>query len=161
MQKPRVLTAEQLREFITRGFLRLDSSLPCQYHEAVFDRAQQVVDGHGYFGNNLLPLIPGLRELIEDPVVTGALMSLLGEHYLLHPHRILETSSPGCDAEAFYRDSYWGYTRRVRNPSALVDHSHLLPPGYAGAFGPSLCNGRQPAHYPTPGAHVPRDPVFG
>ncbi len=115
MQKPRALTAEQLREFVTRGFLRLDSSLPCQYHEAVFDRAQQIVDGHGYFGNNLLPLIPGLRELFEDPVVKGALTSLLGNHYLLHPHRILETNSPGSDAEAFYRDSYWGYTRRVRN----------------------------------------------
>ena len=109
------LTDTQLAAFIANGLLVLRSSLPDSYHRLVFDRFDEVADGIGHFGNNLLPLIPELIEFFDDPVVKGALTSLLGADYAMHPHRALHKNPPGSDEQQFHKDSYWGYTRRVRN----------------------------------------------
>ena len=109
------LTAEQLREFIARGFITLKASLPASYHRVIFERFDELSGGIGHFGNNLLPLIPELNEFFEDPVVKGALTSVLGNVYSMHPHRALHKNPPGSDEQAFHKDSYWGYVRRVRN----------------------------------------------
>ena len=109
------LTAEQLREFIARGFVTLKSSLPESYHRVIFERFDELAQGIGHFGNNLLPLNPELNEFFEDPVVKGALTSVLGDAYSMHPHRALHKNPPGSDEQAFHKDSYWGYVRRVRN----------------------------------------------
>ncbi len=111
----RRLTDEQIREFLARGFLLLRSSLPESYHQRIFDRTHALATGPGHFGNNLLPLIPELDRFFEEPVVRGALTSILGSQYLMHPHRALHTNPPGSDQQSFHKDSYWGYTRRVRN----------------------------------------------
>ena len=109
------LTDEQLKSFVANGFLNLRSSLPASYHQLIFERFDEVATGIGHFGNNLLPLIPELIELFDDPVVKGALTSVLGSEYVMHPHRALHKNPPGSDEQAFHKDSYWGYTRRVRN----------------------------------------------
>lgn len=109
------LRDEQLREFIARGFLALRSSLPESYHRLVFERFDEAAHGNGHFGNNLLPLVPELVEFFQDPVVEGALASVLGEAYAMHPHRALHKNPPGSDEQLLHKDSYWGYTRRVRN----------------------------------------------
>ncbi|MYB35909.1 MAG: hypothetical protein F4Y26_00640 [Gammaproteobacteria bacterium] len=119
---PIPLSADQCREFLANGFLVLRSSLPESYHRTIFERFDAVADGRGegatgmgHFGNNLLPLIPELIEFFHDPVVRGALGSVLGPDYSMHPHRALHRNPPGSDEQEFHKDSYWGYTRRVRN----------------------------------------------
>ena len=119
---PIPLSADQCRRFLADGFLVLRSSLPKSYHRTIFERFDAVADGGadvgggmGHFGNNLLPLIPELIEFFNDPVVRGALGSVLGPEYSMHPHRALHRNPPGSDEQAFHKDSYWGYTRRVRN----------------------------------------------
>ena len=109
------LTNEQLREFVARGFVTLRSSLPDGYHRLVFERFEQLDGGIGHFGNNLLPLVPELIEFFEDPVVRGALTSVVGEGYSMHPHRALHKNPPDSGEQGFHKDSYWGYVRRVRN----------------------------------------------
>lgn len=112
---PVPLTAEQRRGFVAHGFLALKSSLPESYHRVIFERFDELSEGIGHFGNNLLPLIPELNEFFEDPVVKGALTSVLGDSYAMHPHRALHKNPPGSDEQGFHKDSYWGYVRRVRN----------------------------------------------
>ena len=114
-QLPVALRAEQLREFLARGFLTLDSQLPSNFHRHLFERVQNLDKGSGHQGNNLLPLMPELSELFTDPVIAGALESVLGPGYLMHPHRALHSNPTGSEAQPFHKDSYWGYTRRVRN----------------------------------------------
>ena len=109
------LTDQQLQAFVANGFLVLKSSLPETYHRLIFERFDEVATGIGHFGNNLLPLIPELVEFFDDPVVKGALTSVLGRDYSMHPHRALHKNPPGSDEQQFHKDSYWGYTRRVRN----------------------------------------------
>ena len=121
-RSPIPLRAEQIREFLANGFLVLRSSLRQSYHRTIFERFDAVADGRGegatgmgHFGNNLLPLIPELIEFFNDPVVRGALGSVLGADYSMHPHRALHRNPPASDEQEFHKDSYWGYTRRVRN----------------------------------------------
>lgn len=115
LRPTRPLTPEQIRTFLARGFLILDSSLPRAFHEGIYQQFHELSETVGHFGNNLLPLVPELAEFFADPVVRGALGSLLGPQYLMHPHRALHKNPPGSDEQAFHKDSYWGYTRRVRN----------------------------------------------
>lgn len=112
---PVPLTNEQLQHFIAAGYLPLQSSLPPSYHRLIFDRFDEIRESYGHFGNNLLPLVPELGELFEDPVVKGALQSVLGDDYSMHPHRALHYNPPGSPEQGFHKDSYWGYVRRVRN----------------------------------------------
>ena len=113
--EPVPLTDQQLADFIAGGFLTLKSSLPKSYHQGIFERFDEISQSIGHFGNNLLPLVPELNELFEDPVIKGALQSVLGPEYSMHPHRALHSNPPGSDEQGFHKDSYWGYVRRVRN----------------------------------------------
>ena len=113
--EPVPLSDEQLRQFIAAGFLPLQSSLPASYHRLIFKRFDQISQSYGHFGNNLLPLVPEIGELFEDPIVKGALQTVLGKEYSMHPHRALHSNPPGSPEQGFHKDSYWGYVRRVRN----------------------------------------------
>ena len=113
--EPVRLKDEQLQQFIAAGYLPLQSSLPPSYHRLIFKRFDEIRESHGHFGNNLLPLVPELGELFEDPIVKGALQSVLGMEYSMHPHRALHYNPPESAEQDFHKDSYWGYVRRVRN----------------------------------------------
>ena len=74
---PLALSNEQLRQFVTTGYLLLRSELPAEFHQQIFNKLEQLQGGSGHFGNNLIPLVPQLHQLIEEPVVRGALTSIL------------------------------------------------------------------------------------
>ena len=112
---PIALTNEQLRQFVTNGYLLLQSQLPAEFHQQIFKKLEHLQTGSGHFGNNLVPMLPQLNELIQEPIVRGALTSILGDQYSFHAHRALHTNPPGSPEQAWHKDSYWGYTRRVRN----------------------------------------------
>ena len=99
------LSDSQRRAFVANGFLTLRSSLPASYHRLIFERFDEVATGIGHFGNNLLPLIPELIELFDDPAVKGALTSVLGSEYVMHPHRALHKNPPGSDEQVWHHDS--------------------------------------------------------
>ena len=111
----RALSDEQIRNFLANGYLLLQPQLPADYHTDIFQRLTRISSESGLVGNNLLPRVPELTRLFSDPVIAGALTSLLGAQYLMHPHRALHDNAPGSEPQAFHKDSYWGHTRRVRN----------------------------------------------
>ena len=41
----------------------------------------------GFWPNNLLPCVPQIREVLDEPHIRGALRSLVGPDYYLHFHR--------------------------------------------------------------------------
>ena len=51
-------------------------------------------EGSPLLGDNLLPRIPMLADLLDSPAVDGAMKSLLGEHYAWAPHRFPHNSEP-------------------------------------------------------------------
>jgi len=114
---PKLLSEEQVRQFLANGFLLLQPDLPPEFHQDLFRRFEVIVgdDNDNNPGNNLLPAVPELQLVFDDPVIKGALTSVLGPDYLMHPHRVLHDNPPGSDAQVWHHDSYWGYKRKVHN----------------------------------------------
>jgi HEAT repeat protein len=114
---PQPLTDSQVRFFLANGFLTLKPRLPESFHARMFESVRDMfgADGSGNPGNNLLPLEPALRNVIDDPVVKGAVTSIVGDDYWLHPHRFPHENPPGTEEQVWHHDSYWGYKRKVHD----------------------------------------------
>jgi hypothetical protein len=117
MTAPKLLTDAQMRRFIAHGYLCLRTELPESFHQGIYQRFDTLIGADAALnpGNNLLPAVPELNEVFADPIVRGALTSVVGPNYVMHPHRALHNNPPGSDAQRIHKDSYWGYLRRVRN----------------------------------------------
>ena len=86
-QSPVMLSAGQIRQFIADGYLVLQPSLPANLHQAICRRLAEAIPSADNPGNNVLPLVPEMRHVLEAPEIHGALLSLLGPGYFEHPHR--------------------------------------------------------------------------
>ena len=91
---PLLLDDERVREFICNGFLRLTPDVPATVHQEVDALLRHACERETWYGNNILPRVPRMHEVLDCPVVRGALISLLGEDYYLHPHRAVHSSTP-------------------------------------------------------------------
>ena len=89
-----LLNDDEIEGFIADGFILLQSDVNKALHVQVERRLREVTSAESWHGNNILPRIPELYEVLECSVVRGALVSLLGEDYLLHPHRAVHRSVP-------------------------------------------------------------------
>ena len=115
MAPRKLLNDEQMRQFLTHGFLVLKSDLPREFHLELRKQCDTAVEkDHGNPGNNILPYVPDIQKVFDCPTVSGALTSVLGERYFMHPHRHMHanTHSKGGD---WHKDSYWGYHAKTRN----------------------------------------------
>lgn len=87
-----LLNDNEIGRFIADGFLILRSDVDSALHDRIERRLREVDAEESWHGNNILPRIPELHEVLQCSVVRGALVSLLGEGYLLHPHRAVHRS---------------------------------------------------------------------
>ena len=108
-----LLDDNQMAHFLRDGFVVLEpDGLGDDFHAAMYDAACQVHDearaiggdsNHlQTIGDNLRARIPDLDRLLVDPTVHGALTSVLGEDYILHPHHFVHESS--ADDQGFHQD---------------------------------------------------------
>ena len=111
-----LLSDAQMRDFIVNGFVTVTTELPAQFHDAVYEKTVDVFDKEGNPGNNLLPRIPDIQQIFDDPNVSGALTSLLGEDYYMQPHRHPHYNPPGSKGQGMHQDGgkRWSHhTRRL------------------------------------------------
>jgi hypothetical protein len=92
---PIPLCDAQVRRFITDGYLLLNADLPATVHEVIYRKLQQVLNEGGNPGNNVLPAVPEMQQILDSPTVRGALAGVLGPNYVLHPHRYVHNNEPG------------------------------------------------------------------
>jgi len=110
-----LLTDKQVQDFIVEGYLELPpsevegSGSGEGFHQKVLLAALKLGDRAERHGNNILPALPELAEVFETPRCRGALASLLGPSYMMHPHRFCHVSKPGRHAQTWHRDSFWGH----------------------------------------------------
>ncbi len=109
-----LLTDEQMRDYLTRGFLVLKTDLPRSLHEQIYQKTSEVFDKEGNPGNNILPRVPELQQVFADPTLRGALTSVLGPDHIMHSHRHCHVNRGPGEGGGVHKDSYWGY-QRVRN----------------------------------------------
>lgn len=106
MSELTLLDDRQVQSFVRDGYITLDTGLPADSHSRLHERITQVFDGEGNPGNDILPRVPDLHQVLEWPTVAGALTSLLGPHYLLHPHRHCHLNPAGSEGQRMHQDSY-------------------------------------------------------
>ena len=111
-----LLSDAQMREFIVNGFVTVTTELSAEFHDAIYEKTMSVFDKEGNPGNNLLPRIPEIQQIFEDPNVRGALTSLLGADYYMQPHRHPHYNPPGSKGQELHQDGgkRWSHhTRRL------------------------------------------------
>ncbi len=91
---PVLLDDERVREFVANGFLRLTADVDATVHGEVDALLRHAIERETWYGNNILARVPRMHAVLDCPVVRGALLSLLGEGYYLHPHRAIHSSTP-------------------------------------------------------------------
>ncbi len=139
MAELQLLTDDQLRHFIVNGYVVLRPRLAAGLHERIFDETETVFEKEGNPGNNLLPRVPAVQQVLDSPEVRGGLTSILGEGYYTQPHRHCHFNPPGSKGQDLHQDggSRWSHhTRRILlfyypqdtteelGPTAVVPGSH-------------------------------------
>ena len=100
------LNDEQMRGFIRDGYVAVKTDLPAEYHQDIWDQTDALFESEGNPGNNLMARIPALRRVFDDPAVDGALTSVLGPNYYMHPHRYCHYRPPGGEGQQMHKDSF-------------------------------------------------------
>ena len=111
-----LLSDAQMREFIVNGFVTVATELSAEFHDAIYEKTMSVFDKEGNPGNNLLPRIPEIQQIFNDPNVGGALTSLLGADCYMQPHRHPHYNPPGSKGQGLHQDGgkRWSHhTRRL------------------------------------------------
>ena len=91
---PILLSDEQVRQYIVNGYVILNPSVSADVHQIVCRKLTACVNEGSNPGNNILPKAPEMRHVLNSPEVRGALISVLGEDYIEHPHRHCHHLSP-------------------------------------------------------------------
>ncbi len=113
------LTDQQMQDFIRTGYVLVKPRLPDEFHQAIYRQTETVFETEFNPGNNLLPRIPALRQVFDDPVVNGALTSVLGPNYFMWPHRHCHYNAPGTPAQNLHKDAGMHKSHRTRRIFAL------------------------------------------
>jgi HEAT repeat protein len=112
LNETNLLTDEQMRQFITEGYLIFNLGLPEQKNKEIIEKLNEIYEKEGNPGNNLLPRLPELQQVFDHPRVKGALTSILGEDYMMHSHRhghYNKSTQP--QGWKWHKDDYFGYDR--------------------------------------------------
>lgn len=88
------LNDEQMRRFICDGVLVLDSVPDASLHQTILNKVQCVNIQDSDVRNNILPRVTELQQIIDSPTIKGALQSILGDDYMLSPHRLSVPCEP-------------------------------------------------------------------
>ena len=113
------LTDRQMQDFIRTGYILVKPNLSDEFHQAIYRQTETVFETEFNPGNNLLPRIPALRQVFDDPVVNGTLTSVLGPNYFMWPHRHCHYNAPGTPAQNLHKDAGMHKSHRTRRIFAL------------------------------------------
>lgn len=136
MQESNLFSDEQMRDFIVNGYVTVKTDLPRSVHETIYRKTQETTEKEGNLGNNILPRVPELQAVFEDPVVRGAFSSILGKNYVMHSHRHPHRNAPHSGGQGFHKDSYWGH-QKVRHHRPRWAMAFYYPQDTPVEIGPS------------------------
>ena len=112
--KAYLLNDKQMRDFIVNGYVIVKTDLPRSFHDEIYKTTNTVFEREGNPGNNLLPRIPEIQHVLDDPTVRGALTSLLGADYYMQPHRHPHINLPKSEGQRLHQDGGKRWSHRTR-----------------------------------------------
>ena len=132
-----------MRRFIVDGYLQVQADLPVAFHQRICDRIDAVLARNGNPGDDILPHVPEIGQVFDSPSVRGALTSLLGPDYAIHPHRHCHDLGPGASGQHWHKDDYVG-DRNVRHHRFRWVMAFYYPQDVSADMGPTaIVPGRQ------------------
>lgn len=139
LTKPSILLDDEaIRHFIIHGYVTVQADMPAGFHEYICQQLDAVIDTEGNPGNNILPRIPELQQVFDHPAVCGALTSLLGPGYIMHPHRYCHLNRPGTVAQRLHKDDYhYSGDRDIRHHRSRWVMAFYYPQGVSEEMGPT------------------------
>lgn len=87
-----------MQSFISSGLMEISLPELDQVHYEIDLRLREICEIESHHGNNILPRMPILQQVLRHEKIHGALVSLLGPDYLVHPHRAIHRSTPLTEA---------------------------------------------------------------
>lgn len=114
-QNNHLLSDAQIQRFILDGFISIQTDAIHETHGRIYDEIETVFDSEGNVGNNILPRVPRIQQVFDQPVVRGALTSLLGPDYIMNPHRHCHLNPPGSSGQSWHKDCYV-FDHNIRHP---------------------------------------------
>ena len=114
-QDSHLLTDAQIQRFILDGYITVQTDAIPETHGTIYDEIETVFDKEGNVGNNILPRVPRIQKVFDQPVVRGALTSLLGPDYIMNPHRHCHLNPPGSGGQSWHKDCYV-FDHNIRHP---------------------------------------------
>ncbi len=148
IDKQYLLSDDVMRDFIVNGYVVVKPALPPDFHKSVFQQTLGIIEKEGNLGNNnLLPKVPMLQQVFDDPAVHGALTSILGQNYIMNQHRACHYHPPGSKAQDWHKDYPLG--GNVRYHRTRLAMAFYYPQDVTEDMGPTAI---QPAtqYYMTP-----------
>ena len=155
-----LLSDEQVRGFITGGYVQVQTDLDASVHRTIFEKTDRILrsGGGGRDGgganpqNNILPVVGELAQVLEAPEVVGALTSILGEGYVMLPHRHCHLNAP----VAPLPDGRRGITMVPHRDGQAGCHKprHRVPQWALLFYYPQECPDRQGPTALIPGTHL-------
>ena len=106
MSAPILLTDAQVQAYLTNGYITVQTAHSPAVHQNIHRQIETLFATEGNPGNDILPKVPDLYQILRDPAVDGALQSLLGPSYLIHPHRHCHHNPCGSKGQGMHQDSY-------------------------------------------------------
>ena len=100
-----LLNDEQMRSFISKGYIKLHLPLEADFHAQVYADTEKVFAESGNPGDAIYDAVPLLQEVFAHPALTGALTSILGADYFMYPHRHCHLTPPRQPAQRDHKDS--------------------------------------------------------
>ena len=115
----RPLNDEQMAAYVRDGHIAVNADYPAQFHRAIHDEIESVLESEGNPGNNILPRVPLLQDILHHPGVVGALTGILGPDYDPYPHRFCHFNPPGSEGQTLHKDSLTRRQHRTRWAMAM------------------------------------------
>lgn len=106
MTTPLFLDDRQMQRFIRDGYITLQTKLPAELHQSIHAQIEHLFAHEGNPGNDILPKVPDLYQVLDAPLTRGALASILGPEYIVHPHRHCHLNPGGSKGQGMHQDSY-------------------------------------------------------
>jgi HEAT repeat protein len=121
------MTTTQRQQFFTDGYVSLRPELPAALHARIRERLAFVLKQEFNPGNNILPTVPELQQVLDSPELVAALTEVLGAGYVLHPHRFCHNNEPVEQTEAGVKagagtNAFIGWHQDSHSPLARPRH---------------------------------------
>ena len=108
------LNDKEIQQFIREGYIVIEPELSNNFHADIYSKIEKLLNTDGNPGNNLLARIPELQYIYDDPYVSGALSSIMGEDYYMEPHKHVHFRQPHSEGQTLHKDSFTRRRHRAR-----------------------------------------------